>query len=228
MTFATLLDACASLAALTEGNNFYKQLLVDGIDPDLILATALINLYSRCGCIEDARRVFDRMPKQNVASWNCIIAAYHRQGDVNQVHNLFKLMQKEKIRPDAITFLSIVSSFSHAGLVDEAYNYLNSMVHNHGLTPTVEHYNCMIDLLGRAGCLDQVEEMLVGSPFEATLHSCMSSLNACRVHLDVERGKRVMESITKFTPANNASKVLMSNIYAAANQFQEASLSRAA
>ena len=133
--------------------------------------------------------------------------------------NLFQQMQKENIKPDEITFLSIISSFSHAGLVDEAYNYLNSMVYDHGLTPTIEHYNCMIDLFGRAGCLDKVEGMLAKSPFDATLHSFMSSLNACRVHLDVERGERVMMTMLKLPP-----QVLMSNIYAAAGRFEDALL----
>eukprot|EP00250_Pteridium_aquilinum_P021355 c25097_g16_i3 orf=100-2613(-) len=222
LTFSSLLDACASLAAMAEGNRIYELILVGGYEPDVVLGTALVNLYSKCGSVEDAHRVFDRMPERNAASWNSFITAYCQLGDTDNAGQLFQQMQSKGVRPDEITFLTIISSLSHAGLVDEALDYFMSMTHDHALTPTVEHYNCLIDLFGRAGCLDKVEDMLTQLPCETTLHSWMSMLSACRVHVDVERGQRLAKSISKQETANHAPQVLLSNLYAAVGRFKEA------
>lgn len=224
--YASLLNACATLAVLAEGMQIHELLLIGGIEPDVVLGTALVNFYGKCGRVEDAQCTFARMPKRNVAAWNSIIASYCQIGDMNTACTFFRQMPNHGVRPDGITFLTLVSSYSHAGLVDEALDYFLSMTRDYCLTPTVEHYNCLIDLFGRAGCLDKVEDMLAQVSFEPDLHSQMSLLNACRVHEDVDRGERIVKSLSKLQTSNHAPQVLMSNIYAAAGRFEAAALVR--
>ncbi|KAI5065835.1 hypothetical protein GOP47_0018459 [Adiantum capillus-veneris] len=224
--YASLLSACAFLAALAEGRRIHELLLVGGVQPDVVLGTAIVNFYGKCGSVEDAQRIFERMPQRNVAAWNSIIATFCHIGDIDKACTLFVQMQDDGIRPDEITFLTIVSSFSHAGLVDEALNYFLLMAGDNSLVPTVEHYNCLIDLFGRAGCLDKVEDMLAQVSFKPDLHSWMSLLSACRVHVDVKRGEGVVKSLSRLELTNRAPQVLMSNIYAAAGRFEAAALVR--
>ncbi|MCO5586647.1 hypothetical protein L7F22_040588 [Adiantum nelumboides] len=224
--YASLLTACALLAALAEGRRIHELLLMDGIEPDVVLGTALINFYGKCGHAEDAQRIFERMSQRNVAAWNSIVATFCQIGDIDKARTLFSQLQDYGVRPDETTFLTIVSSFSHAGLVDEALGYFLSMARDYSLTPSVEHYNCLIDLFGRAGCLDKVEGMLGRILFEPDLHSWMSLLSACKVHLDVERGERVVKGLSNQQISNHAPQVLLSNIYAADGRFDSAALLR--
>ncbi|KAH7421802.1 hypothetical protein KP509_13G076400 [Ceratopteris richardii] len=224
--YSSLLNACAALTALAEGKWIHEMLLRSGITPDIILGAALVNLYGKCGSIEDANRIFERLPKRNLATWNSILAAHCQKGDVECARHIFKQMQDEGIRPDGITFLTIISSLSHAGMVDEALYVFFSMDQDYGVAPTVKHYNCLIDLFGRAGCLEKVEHMFSLESYTPDMKSWMTVLSACKVHEDVERGEHIVKNLSDMEINDEASKVLMSNIYAAAGRFDSATLMR--
>eukprot|EP00249_Psilotum_nudum_P023637 c28944_g12_i1 orf=1-576(+) len=131
-------------------------------------------------------------------------------------------MQLEGVKPNEITFINILSGCSHAGLLDDGRRYFASMAMDYGLTPTVKHYLCMIDLLGRAGHLDEAEDLINNMPLEPDAGAWMSLLGACSVHGDVERGVRAAQHIFDLDPKNDASFVLLSNIYSAAGRWDDA------
>eukprot|EP00249_Psilotum_nudum_P009557 c22011_g3_i1 orf=477-1067(+) len=159
------------------------------------------------------------MPERDVVSWSNMIAAYAQQGYGKEALQLFEVMQFKNVIPDDITFLSILSACSHAGLVEEGHHYFISMSKDFCMTPTAEHYACMIDLLGRAGRLHEAENFINRMPFEPGLSAWMSFLGACRIHDDVERGKHAVEHVLAVDPENAATYVCLSNINAAAGRW---------
>ncbi|KAK9273018.1 hypothetical protein L1049_017825 [Liquidambar formosana] len=122
-------------------------------------------MYSKCGMVEDAYKVFSEMPKKNVVSWNSMITGYAQNGCCNEALLLFQEMTNSGIFPTCVTFVGILFACSHAGLVEEGRNYYKLMVHYYKIPPSVEHCTCMVDLLGRAGYLDEAETFLLNSPF---------------------------------------------------------------
>eukprot|EP01018_Ginkgo_biloba_P030033 Gb_09792 [translate_table: standard] len=220
-TFATALAACASLAALGHGKQVHASIIKAKFDWDVFVETALIDMYAKCGGIEDARLVFDKMFEQKIFSWNAMIAGYARHGHGEKALQLFCQMQLAGMNPDHVTFVSVLSACSHAGLVDEGYNYFHSMSHNHGIAPRVEHYACMVDLLGRAGCLDEAEDFINKMPLEPSALVWRSLLGACRVHCNMDKGKYAAECLLELDPHDAATYVLLSNIYAAAGKWND-------
>eukprot|EP00249_Psilotum_nudum_P016668 c25935_g8_i1 orf=2-886(+) len=179
-------------------------------------------MYAKCGSLDDARRVFDQMNQRNVVSWTAMIAAYAQNGYGKESLELFQQMHSEGVKPNRITFVSILSACSHAGLLDDGWRYFNSMRKDPGMVPAVEHYGCMIDLLGRAGRLDEAESLVNNAPFGNYAGAWMTLLGACRIHGDVDRGARAAECIFELDPHNAAPFVLLSNIYSAAGKWNDA------
>uniref|UniRef100_UPI0040747504 Synthetic PPR-DYW protein n=1 Tax=synthetic construct TaxID=32630 RepID=UPI0040747504 len=222
VTLPSVLSACANLGALEQGKQIHAYVIKSGFESDVFVGSALIDMYAKCGSIEDARKVFDKMPERDVVSWNAMIAAYAQHGHGKEALQLFQQMQQEGVKPSEVTFTSILSACSHAGLVDEGHHYFESMSPDYGITPRVEHYGCMVDLLGRAGRLDEAEDLIKSMPFQPNVVVWGTLLGACRVHGDVERGERAAERILELDPESAAPYVLLSNIYAAAGRWDEA------
>lgn len=150
--------------------------------------------------------------------------AQHGNGKV--ALNLFKQMESEGIRPDKITFIGIISACSHSGLVYEAYNYFNSMSRDYGIEPEVEHYSCLVDVLGRAGQLIEAEKVIKNMPFEPSASMLRALLGACRIKGNKEIGQRVATSLLELDPNDSSAYVLLSNLYAVANQWDEVHAAR--
>lgn len=190
-TFASSLSACVTQAALTDGKRMHTIIVGASLESDVIVATALINMYAKCGSLELAQRVFDALSQQSGVTWNALVAAYTQHGHSKEALNLFNVMLSQGIHVDNATFSSVLSACSRAGYVDEGMQCFISMLQSHGIRPTVQHYNCLIDLVSRAGRLEEGESVMVLMPAQAIGTSWTALLAACRTHLDFERGKRI-------------------------------------
>lgn len=217
-TFVMLLDACASEAGLGEGKLTQARAISNGLDSNAVVGTALVNMYGKCGRLRDAWRVFNNVLERDLVLWTAIISAYAHHGKGSEALHLLEEMQQEGLRPDIITFSSILSACSHAGLVEEAHHLFLSMHRDHGISPTVDHYSCVIDLLGRVGRLNEAENLLKEMPFEPTVVLWMTLLGACKNHVDVQRGEAVARQVFVLDPFNCASYVMLSSLYAAAGK----------
>ncbi|KAJ7537183.1 hypothetical protein O6H91_12G101800 [Diphasiastrum complanatum] len=221
VTYAVFLKACASTAALEQGNQIYLDMIQSGLEPDVIVGNTLVDMYAKCGRIDDARQVFNTMHERDVVTWNTMIAGYAQQGLGKEAIILLEQMQREGIKPNQVTFVSVLSSCSHSGLVDKGRHLFDSMCKDHGVIPTMDHYACMVDLLGRAGCLADAEDFINKMPIQPNALIWMTLLGSAKNHGHLEIGRRAFDSVVKMEPENAAPYVLLSNIYAAASRRDE-------
>lgn len=208
ITLMSILDVCASQAALTECKRIHSCIL----DDESAVRNSLINVYSECGNLKEACNVFNRTAERDLVTWTAMIAGYARHGLGKEAHQLFEEM-KVDVDPNNITFINILDACSHGGLVGESYYQFHSMSKDYHITPSLEHYNCIIDLLGRAGQLHEAEELINDLPYSSTAITWITLLSACRLHLDMELGERVAKRIFELEPASAVPYVLLSNIY---------------
>eukprot|EP01018_Ginkgo_biloba_P001138 Gb_18436 [translate_table: standard] len=220
-TFASLLSACATLACLELGKEVHAHVIKNGLESDVSVGNSLITMYAKCGSIEDAREVFDRMPQLNVVSWNAMITGYSFHGNAKEGLKLFNKMQESGMKPNDSTFIGVLTACSHVGQVKQGFHFFDSMSEDYGIHPQKEHYSCIVDLLGRAGRLYEAEEYINKMPFEPDALVWRSLLSACRIHSNAELGKHAAERILELEPQNAASYVLLSNIYAAVGRWDD-------
>ncbi|KAG9442935.1 hypothetical protein H6P81_018789 [Aristolochia fimbriata] len=212
--FAGVFTACASLGALKHGRQLHSQLIRFGYESSLSASNALMTMYARCGNVEDAHCVFLTMPAVDSVSWNAMIAALGQHGYGVQALELFELMLSEGILPDRITFLTVLSACSHAGLVSEGCRYFELMDSLYGIAPGVDHYARLIDLLGRAGKILEAKDVIDKMPYEPDPPIWEALLAGCRIHGNMEMGIFVAERLFELTPQHDGTYVLLSNIYA--------------
>eukprot|EP00246_Nothoceros_aenigmaticus_P018554 TRINITY_DN9756_c1_g1_i1.p1 TRINITY_DN9756_c1_g1~~TRINITY_DN9756_c1_g1_i1.p1 ORF type:complete len:380 (+),score=45.65 TRINITY_DN9756_c1_g1_i1:3-1142(+) len=214
VTFVSLLQACASAGALHQGKQLHAEIKQQGLEADLVVGNCLVNFYVKCGRLDDAREVFSKMPNRDVVTWNALLNGYAQHGYGLLALHCFEDMQQEGIKPNDVTFGCLLVACSHEGLVTEGQKYFKVLVEDRALAPDVSHYNCMVDLLGRSGRLDEAEEMLQTMPFENNVVGWRSLLSACKSHGDAHRGRRCFEHVTKLEPEDASAYVLMGNLYA--------------
>ncbi|XP_057843710.2 pentatricopeptide repeat-containing protein At2g27610 isoform X3 [Cryptomeria japonica] len=222
VTFASVVSACASLAILEYGRHIHSHIISIGFISHINVANSLVTMYARCGSIEDAWQVFSNMFEHDLISWNAMITGYSQHGHGIESLRLFEQMLLKGMRPDAVTFIGVLTACSHAGLVDEGSRYFHSMSHEHHIMPRMDHCACMIDLFGRAGRLEEAEDYINKMPFEPDISIWMTLLSACRLHGNLVIGKRVAELLFTLEPQNTSSYVLLSNIYSAAGRWNDA------
>ncbi|XP_051138028.1 pentatricopeptide repeat-containing protein At3g49170, chloroplastic [Andrographis paniculata] len=224
-TFTSLLSGAASIGALSKGEQLHARLLKSGLETNVSACNALISMYTRCGDIEAGFQVFNKMNDRNVVSWTAIITGFAKHGLAETALDLFDRMLDSDVRPNEITYIAVLSACSHAGLTTEGRNHFNSMQTRHGITPTREHYACMVDILGRSGNLDEATEFIASMPYPADALIWRTLLGACVVHNDAERGERAAETIIEINKRNGtvdpSTYVLLSNLYASAGKWAE-------
>eukprot|EP01018_Ginkgo_biloba_P003193 Gb_13221 [translate_table: standard] len=221
VTFASALPACANLAALEQGMEIHKKIIKSGFQYNVFLQSTLVDMYAKCGSIEKAREVFDKMEQRAVVSWNAMIGGYAMHGYGKEALKLFEQMQRSGINPDHVTLVCVLSACCHAGLVNEGQQYFDCMSQNYCITPGMEHYTCMVDLLGRAGRLAEAHDLINKMPIKPDATLWTSLLGACRVHNNIELAEHAAECLFELDPKNAAPYVLLSNIYAAAGRWDD-------
>ncbi|XP_062013022.1 pentatricopeptide repeat-containing protein At1g28690, mitochondrial [Rosa rugosa] len=224
-TFASLIGACSALAAFEIGQQVQCQLMKTNLFMDIKMGSALLDMYSKCGRVEEARRIFDHMPQRNVFSWTSMIDGYGKNGYPNEALELFSVMQKEhQIKPNFVTFLSALSACGHAGLVDKGLDIFESMKKDYSIKPTMEHYACMVDLLGRAGRLHQAWEFAKGIPEKPNSGVWAALLSSSTVHGDIEMARIASDELFKLNPDSRpGAYVSFSNNLAAAGKWDSVS-----
>jgi pentatricopeptide repeat protein len=216
ITLVGVLNACASVLAIEEGRSAHEQIIENGWDLDVFVGNSLVDMYAKCGSMEDACRVFKKLPSHDVVSWNALLGGYAMHGHGKEVLKNFERMCEEGVQPDDITFICLLSACSHAGLVVEGLCYYASMSTIHKISAKLEHYTCVVDLLGRAGHLQEAEDMIKAMPYNPNVAVWMALLGSCRIHGNVEMAECVAKQVIELDPENAAGYVLLSNIYAAA------------
>lgn len=218
VSFISMVSACANQAAVKEGKQTHVRILENEFRWDVNLTNAVMNMYGKCGSVEDASRVFENMQTCDVVSWNAIITAYALQGHGKEALHLYYKMQHNSMMPNNITYLLVLSACSHSGLLKEGLECFVSMVQDHGIKPTKEHLNCIIDLLGRAGLLDEGEKIINSLLSQPTSFSWTTLLSFCKMHCDPDRGERAARRALHLEPENSALYVLLSNIYVSSEE----------
>lgn len=219
ITFLNILNACANSGALEQGKSIHAQLLELGYVSDVAVGNALVYMYVKCGSIADARLVFDQMTHHDVISWTTLIRGYAQYGSGKDALEVFEQMKREGVQPDELTFVGVLSACSHAGLVDDGRRYFASLSRDYGLNPTVEHYGCMVDLLGRAGHLDEAEDVIKNMPLKAGAPIWGALLHACKIHYNLVIAERAAEQCLRCQPHDAGVYVLLSHMYAEAGEW---------
>lgn len=217
-----VLSACARLGALDLG--IWASGLMDREEflSNPVLGTALIDMYAKCGSVAQGWEVFKGMKEKDRVVWNAIISGLSMNGHVKAAIGLFGQMEKTGIQPDGNTFIGILCGCTHAGLVNEGRRYFNSMNRVFSLTPTIEHYGCMVDLLGRAGLLGEAHQLIKSMPMEANAIVWGALLSGCRLHRDTKLAEIVLKKLIELEPWNSGNYVLLSNVYSASHRWEEA------
>eukprot|EP01018_Ginkgo_biloba_P018588 Gb_36614 [translate_table: standard] len=220
-TIMGVLPACAQLAALQQGKWIHGYIIQSGHESDVYVCNSLIDMYAKCGSIEVARQLFDRMSERNVVSWSAMIAGYGMHGYGEDALALFSQMQETGMKPNHITFVSVLYACSHAGLVDEGCYYFDTMSRHYHITPRMEHFACMVDLLGRAGHLDEAQDFIKRMPVKPDAGVWRALLGSCRIHCNIVLGEHVANQLLDLEHENAGIYVLLSNIYAAAGRWED-------
>ncbi|KAL6494335.1 Pentatricopeptide repeat-containing protein [Orobanche gracilis] len=227
-TFGNLLNACANLADLNLGRQAHTHVVKQGFrfqngpEPDIFVGNSLIDMYMKCGSVEDGKRVFLNLVEKDVVSFNAMIVGYAQNGQGTEALQLFQEMLDSGEKPDDVTMIGVLSACSHAGLVDEGRKYFESMRKEYGLEPLKDHYTCMVDLLGRSGRLIEAKDLIVTMPMPPDSVVWGSLLGACKVHRNVELGNFVAEKLLGNNVDNSGPYVLLSNMYAELGRWNEA------
>lgn len=223
-TFASVVGACSVMAGFEIGQQVQAQLLKSNFINDIKMGSALIDMYSKCGRIEDARRVFDHMPEKNVFSWTSMIDGYGKIGMPNEALELFHIMQQCCVEPNHVTFLGALSACAHAGLVAKGREIFESMERDYSLKPRMEHYACIVDLLGRAGNLLLAWEFVAGMPEKPNSDVWAALLSSCNLHGNVEMASIAAKELFKLNAEGRpGAYVALSNTLAAAGKWDSVS-----
>ncbi|KAF5750680.1 putative pentatricopeptide repeat-containing protein [Tripterygium wilfordii] len=223
VTYVSVLTALSGLAALKYGKQVHGHVLRCKLPFYVILQNSLIDMYSKCGSLTYARRTFDNMPERTVISWNAILVGYSKHGMAKEVVELFKLMREEnRVKPDSVTFLAVLSGCSHGGMEDRGLEFFNEMMSGKdGFEPETEHYGTVVDLLGRAGRVGEALEFIKKMPFKPHAAIWGSLLGACRLHSNLEIGEFVGRRLLEIEPENAGNYVILSNLYASVGRWEE-------
>ncbi|KAL9681388.1 hypothetical protein QQ045_013171 [Rhodiola kirilowii] len=213
-TFASVLGACAMVALIRRGKEVHAHLIRTTHCPDLIVLNALVNMYAKCGCINQALSIFNRMTDRNLITWNTMIAGLANHGYGEKALNLFEEMKDSGVKPDALTFMGVLIACNHAGLVKEGQDYFNCMENSYAMAPDLEHFSCLIDLLGRAGNFSDAEKYMSKFPFGDDPVILGSLLSASLLHKNVEFGLGIATKLLKLGPTTTSPYVLLSKCFA--------------
>ncbi|XP_043710603.1 pentatricopeptide repeat-containing protein At5g66520-like [Telopea speciosissima] len=221
ITMTTLLSACARLGALDQGQWFHAYIDKYMIEIDAHLSTALVDMYAKCGKIDIALKVFRRSGHKKVFLWNAILGglAMHSRG--REAVELLSEMLEEGIKPNQITFLSVLAACSHSGLVDDGLRIFHIMMNDHNIRLTMAHYGCIVDLYARAGLLNDAKRFIETMPMEADGSVWRALLGACRLHGNVNLGEHIGRILLELEPSNDGNYVLLSDIYAIGKRWED-------
>ncbi|KAL7141010.1 hypothetical protein ABFS83_08G025800 [Erythranthe nasuta] len=222
-SLCSLLSACTQSGDVVMGKWVHSHALRATIDAttNIKFETALLDMYAKCGRLSSALQVFKSMPAKNVVTWNAMLGGLAMHGKGAMVLDMFNEMLQE-IKPNDVTFTAVLSACSHSGLVDEGRKLFYSLENVYNIKPSMENYACMVDLLGRAGHLEEAEAVIRRMPMRPNEVVLGSLLGACKVHRMQEMSERVVRDLVRLYPHNTEHHVLLSNMYALSGKSEKA------
>lgn len=227
-TFVSVITALADLSVTRQAKWIHGLVIRTCMDKNVFVATALVDMYAKCGAIETARKLFDVMEERHVITWNAMIDGYGTHGLGKEALDLFSEMQRGSIRPNDTTFLTVISACSHSGFVEEGLDYFEIMKEEYGLEPSMDHYGAMVDLLGRSGRLDDAWNFIRKMPTDPGINVLGAMLGACGIHKNVDLGEKVADKIFEQNPNDGGYHVLLANMYASASMWDKVAKVRTA
>lgn len=222
VTMVCVLSSCAVLGALQTGEWVHSYIKKKNLKVTINLGTALVDFYAKCGCIARAFEVFREMPSKNVWTWTALIQGLASNGQGKTAIKYYNLMRQVNVQPNDVTFIGVLSACNHAGMVDEGRNYFTSMSRDFGIEPRIEHYGCMVDILGRAGLIEEAYEFIKNMPIKPNAVIWRTLLASCRVHKHVEIGEEALKNAVRLEPAHSGDYILLSNLYASTGRVDDA------
>lgn len=207
----SILTACSQLAALEKG-----------METNEIVMGALLDMYAKCGAIDESLNVFNRLPGRDLVSWTSMITTYASHGQAKEALKLFDEMQQSNAKPDGVTLLAVLCAYSHVGLVDEGCRYFNQMVGEYGIKPRIEHYSCLMDLLGRAGRLKEAYQIIQRTPKIREDVDLLSILfSACRLHGDQDLGVKIARFLIEKNLDDPSTYLMLSHSFASGKKWDK-------
>ncbi|RZC43660.1 hypothetical protein C5167_036613 [Papaver somniferum] len=217
--FAT--NACAELGALYLGRRVHVYIFKVGLHSNLHAANSLIDLYAKCGSIWEAHAVFDEMERRNVVSWTSLIVGLAVNGFGEDALELFGKLERERLIPSEITFVGVLYACSHCGMVDEGFEYFRRMREEYGIPPKIEHYGCLVDLLGRAGQVQKAHNFILSMPVKPNAVIWRTLLGACMIRKNLTLGEVARAELFRLEPKHSGDYVMISNLYASEGRWSD-------
>lgn len=223
VTVVTILSACAQYGGLDIGRWLHSYVNRSNLSLNVVVGTAVVDMYMKCGELESAEYVFNKMPNRDVVAWNAMIMGFSMNGQSRRALDFFDKMKNEDVYPNDVSILGVLCACTHAGLVDEGRKCFDIMCCEMGLKPNQEHYGCMVDLLGRAGLLEEAYKLIRDMPLAPHTGVWGALLGACKIHSNVELAEIAIEQLIQLDDRDGGYLAIMSNIYASACRWDDVS-----
>ncbi|XP_051116365.1 pentatricopeptide repeat-containing protein At2g27610-like [Andrographis paniculata] len=222
-TFSSLLNVCGELPAAAWGKQTHCRVVKPGLDSNIVVGSALVDMYAKCGRLKDARTVFDILPNKNIVSWNTMITAYAQYGSGKEALEIYGAMVTNGVRPNDVTFVGVLSALGHTGDLEGALAHFGSMAKDFGVKPRADHVACIVTLLSRKGRTREAYEFMTNSPVGMNNVVWRSLLSGCVANNDLELGLYAAQKILTIDPNDASARVMLSKVYADSNMWNEAS-----
>ncbi|KAL9318139.1 hypothetical protein ACSQ67_014656 [Phaseolus vulgaris] len=222
-TLSSVLSACARLGAFQHGKWLHAYIYKSGMEILGVLGTSLIDMYAKCGSIERAKCIFDQMGhEKDVMAWSAMVAAFAMHGLSDECLELFARMVNDGVRPNAVTFVGVLCACVHGGLVNEGEEYFKRMLNQYCISPTIQHYGCMVDLYSRAGRFEDAWNVVKSMPMKPDVMIWGTMLSGARTHEDIKTCEVSITKLLELDPTNSSAYVLLSNVYTKLERRKEA------
>ncbi|KAH6835248.1 Pentatricopeptide repeat superfamily protein [Perilla frutescens var. hirtella] len=224
VTLVSVLSACAQTGMLNVGKEIHERIFSSRIELNVFVVNALVDMYAKCGDLGTARLIFEEALVKNSATWNSLITGFAIHGQCGMAIEFFSRMEESGMKPDEVTFLSVLSACAHGGLVEEGLESFSKMW-KYGVKHNIKHYGCLVDLLGRAGRLQDAFNLVRGMPMEPNDTVLGALLGSCRTHSGTTMTENVLEFIRELSDHSSNEDdhyLLLSNIYAASERWEMA------
>ncbi|GKV35170.1 hypothetical protein SLEP1_g43474 [Rubroshorea leprosula] len=224
VTVVCVLSACGHTGMLQLGKSIHGYVYRNDIGSGCFISNALVDMYGKCGNLETARRAFEMTSMKSMTSWNSMINCFAFHGQSEKAMNVFEEMmqfENDDVRPDAVTFIGLLNACTHGGLVEKGRSYFDLMTKKYNIEPRIEHYGCLIDLLGRAGQFEEAFEVVRGMKMEPDEVVWGSLLNGCKIHGHSELAEFAVKKLIEIDPNNGGYGIMLANLYGELGKWDE-------
>ncbi|KAI5655851.1 hypothetical protein M9H77_33038 [Catharanthus roseus] len=227
VTMSTIISACAHLGLLDEGKDIHLYVIQSQFDLDVYIGSALIDMYAKCGALQRSLMVFFKLQEKNLFCWNSVIEGLAAHGYAKEALAMFRMMEKEKVTPNGVTFVSILTSCTHAGLIEEGRSIFQKMTGDFSIPPEIEHYGCIVDLLCKAGLLEEALDIIRNMRMEPNSFIWGALLSGCKIHKNLEIAQKAVEKLMVLEPNSTGYYALLINMCAEEHRWGDVARIRA-